>query len=187
MHILYAYVMTGKFFKSFVKKSTVYFLPLGVGVTVTALSNLILDFFLLSTIFGSIATFIFHYVVAPKYVIFPDKYYRKQQSFLVTLMLFSFLFCIPTNIDRSISVWLLAKTYNQEHVTKSQYFKYAEHFFKEGSYEVDRRIGEQISIGNLIEKNNETYELTFQGKKSVEVFRLLAQFFSLKEKYSDGL
>jgi hypothetical protein len=178
--------MVGKFLRSLFKKSTVYLLPFGIGITVTALSNLILELFLLSTIFGSIATFIFHYLFAPRYVSFPDQYFRKQQSFLVTLMLFSFLFCIPTNIDRSISVWLLAKTYNKEYVTKNQYLEYAADFFKETSFEVDRRIGEQISIGNLVEKQSETYELTFQGKKSVEVFRLLAQFFSLNKKYSDG-
>jgi hypothetical protein len=117
---------------------------------------------------------------------FPSSFFRKQQSFLVAIIVFAFLFIVPTNVDRSISVWLLAKTYNQQVISKNELSKYAVAFFADTPTEIDRRVSEQISIGNLVEDKDGEYELSFRGQKTVEAFRLLATFFHLNKKYSNG-
>jgi hypothetical protein len=81
---------------------------------------------------------------------------------------------------------LLAKTYNQNLVTKTELSKYAVDFFKASPFETDRRISEQISIGNLIAMPDGTYELSNRGRITVKVFRFLAIFFNLNKKYSNG-
>ena len=168
------------------RKSILYLVPVIFGLIMTSVSNFLIKNFLVSILVGTAFTYTFHFVIAPRYMKFPSSFFRKQQSFLVAIIVFAFLFIVPTNVDRSISVWLLAKTYNQQVISKNELSKYAVAFFADTPTEIDRRVSEQISIGNLVEDKDGEYELSFRGQKTVEAFRLLATFFHLNKKYSNG-
>jgi len=105
-----------------------------------------------------------------------------------TLFSFSFLTTVPLNIDRSFSVWMLTNidhAQNRGTNVNSEYLntKVSE-FFGPSSGEIDRRIREQISLGNL-KVLNEKIVLTSRGENQVKLNRFFAKVFFTNQKYTE--
>lgn len=161
-------------------------IPWLAGIISVAILNRMFHNFLAVSFIGSIFTLLTHYLIGKSFMNFPSIWFLLQQGLLISVLLFLMFFSLPLNIDRSISVWLLAKTYDERSISETQYYQYAREFFTNNHDEIDRRISEQMSIGNLVKGKDETYFLTSTGKKTVILFRFIANLFGLHSKYAFG-
>jgi hypothetical protein len=104
-----------------------------------------------------------------------------------TLFSFSFLTTVPLNIDRSFSVWMLTNIDDAQNRGASVDLDYLNtkisDFFSPGSGEIDRRLQEQISLGNIKVINREIV-LTSRGENQVKINRFFAKVFFTNEKYT---
>ena len=122
----------------------------------------------------------------------PGKNRNKTQSILTImvaiLLTFSFLSTVPLTIDRSYSVWMLKNMNNYEeknlNLTKSIFYQDAQVFFNPSNGELLRRLNEQIQLGNIEVKPNETYVLTGKGKFISRINHWIGNIFGLNPKYS---
>lgn len=104
--------------------------------------------------------------------------------FLAMTITFSFLSTVPLNIDRSFSVWLLNnldKTEKSYEIGELEIT--AQEFFSTKEGEINRRIQEQLRLGNL-EKFDDRYFLSSKGKKLIKFNRLVALIWGLEKKYT---
>lgn len=104
---------------------------------------------------------------------------------LATLFMALFLSLGPMTIDRSYTIYLLAEmtdhaeqVYSAEEI-KTQFIN----GYIEGKQEHQKRIDEQVSIGNLQEVDS-SYQVTAKGKRLVRLFRLVERFFPVPDKNS---
>ena len=108
-------------------------------------------------------------------------------SLFAALSFYSFLITIPTLLDRSISIFLLAElksSPNQssslDHLNRSFIVDYVD-----GSFQVEKRISEQISIGNLKMLENGNFQLTSRGLFIANVNYWLAKLFTVDTRYTN--
>ncbi len=105
-------------------------------------------------------------------------------SCISLLISFSFLTTIPLNVDRSFSVWMINYiNHNDEKITAIELQRDAYVFFAPEKGEIQRRIEEQIRLGNM-EVNDGKIQLTSSGKRLAKINKLIRQFFALSPKYT---
>ena len=104
------------------------------------------------------------------------------------LLSFSFLSTVPLTIDRSYSVWLL------KHIAEAQYagtvidretlIGDSTDFFSAENGQLNRRIDEQVKIGNLEILDEDTIKASSKGLLLAEINNLVGIIFALEPKYS---
>lgn len=107
-----------------------------------------------------------------------------MQTGLAALFMALFLSLGPMTIERSYTIYLLADMteYGGEYAAddiKTQFIK----GYIEGKQEYQKRIDEQVAIGNLAETDG-GYQITEKGKRLVRLFRLVESFFPVPDKSS---
>ena len=116
-----------------------------------------------------------------------QKYHLMENHTLLPAFLIILLFnsLIPTILDRSVSITVLA-TLNQcnrecsiEHLEKE-----FERVYLKKNQAVKKRVLEQISSKNVVEFNGR-YNLTNQGKITFEVMNVLTDVFNIDRSYID--
>jgi len=156
------------------------------GIAFAALINRVFHFFLLTTIVSSIFAGITASLTITK--ITKNKSIKSNvniSTILVSFLLtYSFLATVPINIDRSFSVWMLNQMkQNGAPSSQIEIERTAAQFFSERNGEINRRIQEQIKIGNLNVKNNQV-SLTKRGELQVRFNKIIRIFFDLNKKYT---
>jgi len=98
----------------------------------------------------------------------------------------TFLIVVPVSLDRSVSVFLLGYMNNigrpvsEKELETILISKYVQEY---GS--IDRRMGEQIASGNIVETDNGKYRLTTRGENFIFISKKIAKYFSVDEKFLD--
>lgn len=165
-----------------------------LGIVSAAAFNRVLNFFLLSmvlaTIFGAVI-FIFssrRLVNGVQDVKVRNSLYMSSIAAVLSTQLF-FLSFIPLTVDRSFSVWLLARIGGAELKTETveTLEKDTKEFFLANSVEVNRRLDEQERLGNLdVYGGSRPISLTSRGKFQTLINRVVCDFFGLQKKYANG-
>lgn len=97
----------------------------------------------------------------------------------LTMLIFTHL---PVTVERSVSVFLLK--YMAEHPEEIMTKESAEQLFidqyVQGRVEIQKRFDEQIFTGNII-ANNDGYQLSPAGKKTVTLFDFMETLFALRK------
>ncbi len=115
-----------------------------------------------------------------------------MQKFLITstasLLTFSFLSTIPLTLDRSYSVWILKNLRNYEiqnqKITEDEIIQDSVKFFSPAEKELNRRLSEQLKIGNIEKKKNGEVKLTSKGRAIAELNSLIGDIYELNPKYT---
>ena len=89
------------------------------------------------------------------------------------MVCYSFLITVPTLLDRSISLYILATISEERKINKEEIENYFVSGFVLKNKAIDKRLDEQIFTKNIIINNN-NYEITNRGK----VVNKLNIFFS---------
>ena len=71
-------------------------------------------------------------------------------------------------------------------MTNEDYQKNAIDFFRDSQYESNRRVNEQISLGNIERNEAGDLVITERGEILVKIFRFLSEVFNLNQKYTNG-
>jgi len=157
------------------------------GLLSTAFLNKLTGSLFISMVVGSIFTFGSYLYLGLRYKLSKfGKAVIVPQAISISLAVSLFLFTIPLNVDRSISVWLLARFTNGDQLSQIDIQKQAVYFFENTPDEVNRRINEQVKIKNLKLNSSGNYELTTQGGLTRTFFKIIADVFSLQKKYANG-
>jgi hypothetical protein len=104
-----------------------------------------------------------------------------KDALLTFLLIYCFVFTIPTTVDRAYSVKMLLRMgeapagMNKEEVARM----FANGFLQEGA--VDKRLQEQAATGS-IEEHDGRYSLTATGRFLERAFRLTQAVFACEEK-----
>jgi hypothetical protein len=106
-------------------------------------------------------------------------------SGLNAVTVFALLATIPINIDRSFSVWMLNQIDSKNKISVLETQKSFGEFFSISNGEIDRRINEQMQLGNVNFNGKDLY-LTRAGKNLVEINRVIAKMYSLNSKYTQN-
>jgi hypothetical protein len=176
------------------KKLSLLFLYIGTGAVIGILSAAIIhrsvDMFFYCVFIGSIiggaSTLIIQINLRDtsksEYV---EDFSSTVLAVIVSALLsFSFLSTVPLNVDRSFSVWILKEmSLKTEPSTRDQLKSNAENFFSIQSGEIDRRIEEQLRLGN-IQTLGQKLSLTNSGKMQAKLDKYIGKIFGLNEKYS---
>jgi hypothetical protein len=102
---------------------------------------------------------------------------------------FAFLSTVPLNIDRSLSVWMLAKIEESGSTTLkiSDLTERVKPFLEPNSGEINRRVEEQATLGYLeIVEDGTGIRITNRGKLQVMINKRIADIFDLNPKYANG-
>jgi hypothetical protein len=102
---------------------------------------------------------------------------------------FAFLSTVPLNIDRSLSVWMLAKIEESGSTTLkiSDLMERVEPFLEPNSGEINRRVEEQVTLGNVeFVEDGTGIRITHRGKIQVMINKRIADVFDLNPKYANG-
>ena len=125
------------------------------------------------------------------YVFYRDKKNKKESITLWNLIIagalgFSLFFVgvVPTMADRSISVYLLASI-NSSALTQEDLLPVVGMGYMDKS-EMDRRITEQIELGN-VKIANGIYQLSPKGKFFDNLDKLMVKLYDLNPKYASGV
>ena len=90
------------------------------------------------------------------------------------------------SLDRSLSVYFLSylSSYSSNSsFTKNDVNKILLKGYFSSADPVDRRLAEQIKLGYIEQKGNDSYLLTTRGKKLVKNFQYLVRTFSLNPEF----
>jgi hypothetical protein len=105
-----------------------------------------------------------------------------------TTVLFATAFALtfgPLNVDRSFSVWMLKRISDTPGQTPTEVKERLSEFFSSESGEIQRRIDEQVLLGNL-EVRGGSVELTNSGRRVVWANEALSRIFGLNPRYAQG-
>lgn len=164
-----------------------------VGLVTCAFVNRLINFFLFSMFFGVAATLVFAFLFARKKISAAQTTNKEIESIYLALisglLTYSFLFTVPMTIDRSFSVWSINQLYksqetSEKQITRSSLSDSLSAFFDKDSDELQRRIREQITIGNFRIDRGEVISLTMSGLIVRQFIFATSVFFGLNEKYS---
>jgi hypothetical protein len=138
-------------------------------------------FLLLTSALLFLVTFIYH----------SNKKNKKENIILWNLIIagalgFSLFFVgvVPTMADRSISVYLLASI-NSSELTQEDLLPVVGMGYMDKS-EMDRRISEQIKLGN-VKVENGIYYLSPKGKFFDSLDKVMVKLYDLDPKYATGV
>lgn len=112
---------------------------------------------------------------------------RTLTTLLACLTFYSFLITIPTLLDRSISIFLLAELdSDQDQVMTTDHLSQAfMEGYVDGVFQVEKRIAEQVSIGNFERTAVNEVRLTRRGEIVASVNRFLANIFRVDSRYTN--
>jgi hypothetical protein len=91
----------------------------------------------------------------------------------------------PVTIDRSVTTFLLEEIENTPNISKHDLKKRLINSYVECEDAIDRRMNEQLYSGTLITTNeelsqdNSTFTLSTRGKKLMQFFKLVADFYGI--------
>jgi hypothetical protein len=104
---------------------------------------------------------------------------------LFSIMLsYSFLITIPTLLDRSISLYILATIYENEKMRKEEIDEYFISGFVLKNNATKKRLDEQILSKNII-LNNEDYVITNNGKFIHKLNIIFSNIYKTNQNYPD--
>ncbi len=111
---------------------------------------------------------------------------RILTTLVASLTFYSFLITVPTLLDRSISIFLLAELQADPDQTMTQGALNDAFLdgYVNGSFQVQKRITEQISIGNFQLTQSGDIELTRRGELVALLNRFLATVFKVDPRYT---
>jgi hypothetical protein len=170
------------------------FLAFVVGMISAAILQRIIGFFFVviwvATLVGAIVFAFLSRRVFQQILDFQVKQVARISSLIavVALQLF-FLATIPLTVDRSYSVWLLARSEISESkdVSLAKLSVDTQAFFFGSGSELKKRMDEQVHLGNLNWNSDyKSVSLTKRGEFQVTINRWVANFFALNPKYSSG-
>jgi hypothetical protein len=95
-----------------------------------------------------------------------------------------FLAVVPTTVDRSISVFMLATLDSRTEMSKSELLDVLQNEYMTVA-EVERRWDEQIHVGDAIAVG-ETLRISDRGRSTAMLNRVISKLFNLTSKYVDG-
>jgi hypothetical protein len=164
---------------------------LGLGFGITALIQRFQSFFIVSIVFGTLATFatslFLTMVLGGRASTFSNfSLTDLYRSCVSALLVFCFLVLLPINVDRSFSVWGINSIYKAapSHSMDFETFEAKmSNFFLDDPAEFERRIDEQSKLGNL-RRTGDSVSLTIQGAALRDFFAILSKFFNLNPKYA---
>lgn len=175
-------------------KSVVYlFIPCAIGDFVLSLIfSRIFDVFMYASIATAILSIILNFLILK---LIPNRFWRDSTvdvliNLLSTVLLFNFLTLVPLNVDRSFSVWMIGSLDSQairsgEGIKIVDLKKRTSQYFSPNSGEVQRRIDEQVNLGNFKIVRGKIY-LTNRGRIQAKLDKILTRIFALNKKYSYG-
>jgi hypothetical protein len=104
-----------------------------------------------------------------------------KNALLSFLLIYSFVFTVPTTVDRAYSVQMISQLgRSPEGLGRDQINSaFVQHFVTEGG--VDRRLAEQMSTGSVRQRNGR-YTLTGMGRVLSGIFRFTQAVFACPEK-----
>ena len=172
-------------------KSTFYItISFFVGVTIAALLQRVNNTFFYNVFYGTLASMLISLILLLriKKIFFMDKNQRGFVLIISGLITFSFLSTVPLTIDRSYSVWLLKHaselSANGEPFTKASLTNDSVDFFAPANGQLDRRINEQLRLGNLLEVERDKLQLSKKGSLIAKINSFVGRVFDLQPKYS---
>lgn len=161
-----------------------------LGISIAAVFQRLNGMFFYNVFIGAIFSGLMSYVSFK--VIFRNKPGKSEIRPYVTvisvLVSFSFLSTIPLTVDRSYSVWLLKYAVETQQAGKTidlyELNVESTNFFSTANGQLDRRIKEQVRIGNfkLVDKN--VIEVSRKGLFLAKMNSLIGVLFGLEPKYS---
>jgi hypothetical protein len=103
--------------------------------------------------------------------------------FLFSIMLcYSFLITVPTLLDRSISLYILATIYAEKKINKEGVEDYFVKGFVKKNKAIDKRLQEQIFTKNII-INQDSYEITERGAIVNKLNIFLSNIYNTDKNY----
>jgi hypothetical protein len=140
----------------------------------------------IGTILSGAASFLFFKLATKK--AYAENFVRPYAVIISALLCFSFLSTIPLTIDRSYSVWLLKYAaeaeFQKKTINKEVLIRESTDFFRPSNGQLDRRIDEQIRIGNFKIGKDDVIKLSNKGLLSAKLNNLIGIIFGLEPKYS---
>jgi hypothetical protein len=109
-------------------------------------------------------------------------------SLLLGLLTFyAFLITVPTLLDRSISIYVIAEldADPDDRMSEVELNSYFLDNYVDGDYQMQKRITEQVAIGNLRKVGDAEVLLTSRGRLTASINRLLARAFNIDSRYTD--
>jgi len=161
-----------------------------IGALSTAILQRFQNLFFYNLFLGTFVSFLSSYIlfrVSDKN--FQIDHLNKVLVGLVSgLITFSFLATIPMTIDRSYSVWMLKSIYESEDrnriLTYSEFETKSVSFFSPNNGQLNRRIEEQLKIGNIEVQRFNKLALTDRGRFITHLNSIIGQIFGLDPEYS---
>lgn len=95
---------------------------------------------------------------------------------------YSFLITVPTLLDRSISLYILATVYKEEKISLNEINEYFFNGFIKKNRAVNKRLEEQIFTKN-ISKNEKNYQITNNGKLIHNLNIILSDLYKTDQNY----
>jgi hypothetical protein len=124
---------------------------------------------------------------------FKTKFFIEKNQWVFILIIsglltFSFLSTVPLTIDRSYSVWLLKHaselSVDNKLIPLTALTEDSIKFFAPENGQLDRRIQEQVRLGNLEKVEPGAVQITKKGKLIAKLNSFIGWIFSLQPKYS---
>ena len=123
-----------------------------------------------------------------------DRYFLKkflnfQDLIIVFLLLFFFNYnvygMIPFNASRSNSIIMMGYLNNQNGTpkNKNEIKQYVEKIYFDEYDAVQKRLDEQIAIGNISKKEN-GYVITEKGKFIINIFAMVTDIYNMKNNFA---
>ena len=180
-------------FRKFFSSLTIILMSFVIGCLVTILVQSQIQFFftamwagvITGVIVGGLFWLLFTRVSKKQTV---SKFDAVYVATISGLLLYGFLTSVPLNLDRSFTVWSLNQLYKSslsgEKLNVSDMKIELSQYFSPESGEIDRRVKEQILVGNLSVSSNGDVTLTEQGKRQRNFFAFMGKIFSLTPKYT---
>ena len=160
---------------------------IGLNIFAAILSRFVDSFFLVCnlTLIFSIAIQYFYFKFRSSKKNDINYFYR---TIAVTATSFAFLILGPLNVDRSISVWMLHQIEIQAksplELQRDELNQDFQKLFTIDDSEFNKRINEQLRIGNIEIDTNNNIRLSKLGEFQTKLHRMVALFFGLNRKYA---
>lgn len=100
-----------------------------------------------------------------------------KDALLLFLLCYSFMFTIPTTVDRAYSVKLLQYIHDAETVDEKDIKKWFAYEFQ-NSTAVNKRLNEQLITGSIHKTEDNKIRLTTRGHWLHKIFKLVGIVFS---------
>lgn len=122
-------------------------------------------------------------IFVPTFFIYKKFVVEMLGYFLFSIMLcYSFLITVPTLLDRSISLYILATIYAEKKINKEGIEDYFVKGFVKKNKAIDKRLQEQIFTKNII-INQDSYQITERGAIVNKLNIFLSNIYNTDKNY----